>query len=245
MAKIRTYGFIGCGNMGGALARALVQRVDPAQVMLANRTQAKAEALAAELGAQAASVAEVAARADAVIIGVKPQNLNALFDEIRPVLAARPWPNCRSKDICDEADTCPDRLILVSMCAGVSIARICELAGEDVAVVRIMPNLPAAVGEGTTLYCSHGIGPGTLKRLVESFAAAGTFVAVPEEQFDAGMAISGCGPAFAFMFADALAKGGVAAGLDYDQALTLALETMRGSAALVAAESGRIRWYMA
>lgn len=231
-----TYGFIGCGNMGGALARALAKNVDPASIYVSNRTAAKAQALADELGAHFATVTEVAATCTTIILGVKPQNLPELFAEIAPVLQARETPECSVTDDCDSADTCPDRYTLVAMAAGVPIARIRELAGERCAVIRIMPNLPASVGEGVTLYTSDGVGT-KIRRFLRAFSAAGQFVEVPEDAFDAGMAISGCAPAFAFMFADALAKGGVACGLSHEVALALAAQTLRGSAALMQADS--------
>ena len=219
-----TYGFIGVGNMGGALARACAKAGSDTQILVSNRTAAKAEALAAELGARAVAAADVAAQADIVVLGVKPQNLADLFAEIAPVLAARA--------------AAP---ILVTMAAGRTIAQIRALAGARLdgaayPVIRIMPNLPAGVGEGATLICSDGVALEDLAAFKAAFAASGTFCDLPENLFDAGMAISGCAPAFAFMFADALAKGGEAAGLSRETALALAIDTMRGSAALLAAD---------
>ena len=222
---MKTYGFIGIGNMGGALARACAKSVDPNAIYLANRTPEKAMVLAEELGAHHGTPAEIAALCSVIILGVKPQNLADLFAEIAPVLAAR-----------------AEAPVLVTMAAGRSIAKIREIAGErpDGAaypVIRIMPNLPVSVGEGVTLICADGVTDGSFAAFVSDFAAAGQFIPLPEEQFDAGMAISGCAPAFAFMFADALAKGGVDAGLPEDVALALAEQTMRGSAALMQADA--------
>ncbi|MBR3257608.1 MAG: pyrroline-5-carboxylate reductase [Eggerthellaceae bacterium] len=219
-----TYGFIGVGNMGGALARACAKAGGDTQILLSNRTAAKAEALAAELGAQAVPVADVAEKADVIILGVKPQNLADLFADIAPVLAAR--------------ETAP---VLVTMAAGRTITQIRALAGPRAdgatyPIIRIMPNLPVSIGEGVTLICADGVADCSFAAFVNDFAAAGQFIPLPESQFDAGMAISGCAPAFAFMFADALAKGGEAAGLSRETALALAIDTMRGSAALLAAD---------
>ena len=220
-----TYGFIGVGNMGGALARACAKAGGDTQILLSNRTAAKAEALAAELGAQAVPVADVAEKADVIILGVKPQNLADLFADIAPVLAAR--------------ETAP---VLVTMAAGRTITQIRALAGPRAdgatyPIIRIMPNLPVSIGEGVTLICADGVADCSFAAFVNDFAAAGQFIPLPESQFDAGMAISGCTPTFAFMFADALAKGGVACGLAEDVALALAEQTMRGSAALMQADS--------
>ena len=211
--------------MGGALAWACAKAGGDTRILVSNRTAAKAEALAEELGARAVTVTDVVAEADFVILGVKPQNLADLFAQIAPVLAARA--------------TAP---VLVTMAAGRTIAQIRALAGPRTdgatyPIIRIMPNLPVSIGEGVTLICADGVAEADLQAFTAAFAPAGQFVNLPEAQFDAGMAISGCAPAFAFMFADALAKGGVACGLAEDVALALAEQTMRGSAALMQADS--------
>lgn len=217
VAVAETIGFIGCGNMGAALARAAAKIIPAGDIMLANRTPEKAHALADELGARPARNQEVAQACDLVVLGVKPQNLADLFTEIGDTLRAR-----------------TNRVVLVSMAAGRSIADIRALAGADLPVIRIMPNLPVAIGQGMTLYCASGVTDEELRSFLAAFAAAGQFCELPESLFDAGMAISGCGPAFVFMFLDALAQGGVACGLDEARARELAVQTIIGSAAQVA-----------
>ena len=120
-----TIGFLGCGNMGGAIARAVCKAVDPKKVFLANRTAAKAQALAKELGCKTATNAEVAGDCDLIFLAVKPQMMEALLEPLRFTLDER-----------------PKRFVLCSMAAGLSIARIQELTGEDFPVIRIMPNTP-------------------------------------------------------------------------------------------------------
>lgn len=138
-----TISFIGTGAMGSALAAAAVKRVPPGRILLANRTTAKAEKLAAELGCAVGSVEEAAAASDYIFLGVKPQMMAGLLEEIAPILSKR-----------------TDRFILVSMAAGVSIARVMELAGRKYPVIRIMPNTPCAVGSGVILYdCGEGVAP--------------------------------------------------------------------------------------
>ena len=128
-----SFGFIGTGNMGGALARAAVK--SGTEVLLANRTAAKAEALAAELSAQAVTNEEAARRADYLFLGVKPQMMAGMLSSIAPALAAR-----------------TDRFVLVSMAAGLTTGDIRRMAGGDYPVIRIMPNTPAAIGEVMILY---------------------------------------------------------------------------------------------
>lgn len=102
-----TYGFIGTGNMGGALARALVKTVSPTDIFLNNRTMARAEALAAELGAHCADAETIASSCGCIFLGVKPHLLPGVLAQLRPTLTAR-----------------EDKPLLVSMAAGVTIAAI-------------------------------------------------------------------------------------------------------------------------
>ena len=215
-------GFIGVGNMGGALVRAARRRLEGAQLLLANRTEAKAAALAKELGASLSNNRTIAGNADYIFLGVKPQMMGALLAELAPVLAAR-----------------EDRFILVSMAAGLSIADIQSMAGGDYPVLRIMPNTPCSIGEGMILSTSGpGVTPEEERVFLESMAGAGRFAPIPEKLMDAGSAVAGCGPAFADLFLEALADGGVACGLPRAQALEFAAQMMLGAARL-ALESGK------
>lgn len=211
-----TYGFIGVGNMGGALARAVCRTVEPDQVFLANRTMEKAQALAAELGCRAADSEAVAGSADFIFLGVKPQMMQELLARIGPVLAGR-----------------ETRFILVSMAAGLSIADIQEMAGDAYPVIRIMPNTPCSIGEGMTLYTlGTDVSAEEEKTFLSDMAGAGKFAALPEHLMDAGSAVSGCGPAFAYLFLEALADGGVACGLPRRTAMELASQMTIGAARL-------------
>ena len=216
-----TFGFIGTGNMGGALARAARKSLDGKQILLANRTAAKAETLAAELDCNAADVKTVAATADYIFLGVKPQMMEELLSGIRDTLAER-----------------QDRFILVTMAAGLTIRRIREMAG-DYPVIRIMPNTPSSIGEGMILYTAGSdVLDIELQVFLTAMAGAGRLSPLPEHLMDAGSAISGCGPAFVDLFIEALADGGVACGLPRASALEFAAQMVAGSARLVL-ESGK------
>ena len=131
-------GFIGTGNMGGALASAAA-RSGEVEVLLANRTKVKAETLAERIGAVVSSNEIVAREADHIFLGVKPQMIVDVLKGIAPALKER--------------KSAP---VLISMVTGLDIARIQELAGGDYPVIRIMPNMPAAVGEGVIFYACSG-----------------------------------------------------------------------------------------
>lgn len=216
-----TYGFIGTGNMGGALARALAKTVSPKDIYLSNRTMAKAEVLAAELGAGTASAEEIAAKCDTVFLGVKPGMLTDLLAGLRPVLEARAV-----------------KPLLVSMAAGVTLAAI-ESAAAGCPVLRIMPNTACAVGAGLTLYDANGlVTSDVLDEFLADMAASGRLEALPESLIDAGSAVAGCGGAFACLFMEGLADGAVTCGLPRDKANTFAAQMLLGAARL-ALESGK------
>ena len=217
-----TLGFIGTGNMGGALAKAASKKACGTGLLLANRHTEKSASLAAETGGTVSDNLSIAGSADYIFLGVKPQMLPAMLAGIRESLAER-----RS------------RFVLVSMAAGTSIARVRELAGGSYPVIRIMPNTPASIGEGMILYsCSENVTDEETQSFLNVMSEAGRFSALDEKLIDAGSAVSGCGPAFVDLFIEALADGGVACGLPRKQALEFAAQMVMGSAKLVL-ESGR------
>ena len=208
-------GFVGTGNMGGALARAAAVKKEN-QLLLANRTAAKAQTLADEIGGNVTDNAGVIAGADYVFIGVKPQMLKGLAEKTAALFRQRETP-----------------FVIVSMAAGSSIELIQSLFG-NLPVIRIMPNTPAAIGQGMILYaCSDTVTAEQEEGFLEAMANAGRFLKIEEKLIDAGSAVSGCGPAFADMFIEALADGGVACGLPRKQAMEMAAQMLLGSAALV------------
>ena len=218
---LKTIGFLGSGNMGGAIARAVCKATDPQNVYLANRTAAKAEKLAAELGCNTTINDEVAGRCDLIFLAVKPQMMEALLTPLKFTLAER-----------------PGRFVLCSMAAGLPISRIQELAGEDYPVIRIMPNTPASVGEGMIQYCSSHVTAEEEAEFCKLMAPAGRLDPVPEALIDAASCVSGCGPAWVYQFIEALADGGVACGLPRAKAQEYAAQMVLGSAKLVL-ESGK------
>lgn len=217
-----SFGFIGAGNMGGALAKAAARAVDKDMLFIADKWADKAQALALELGCKAATAEEIAQNCGFIVLGVKPQMLGALLEDMKPVLEAR-----------------IDDFVLVSMAAGVAMADIRRMAGADYPVIRIMPNTPVAVGKGVVLYDhTENVPEEAVKAFRSCMRFAGMMDALPEKLIDAGSAVSGCGPAFACLFMEALADGGVACGLPRDKAMQYAAQTLLGTAAL-ALETGK------
>ncbi len=206
-------GFIGTGNMGGALARAAAKSVEKEKLLLSDAYAPVAEKLAEELGCQAVTVAETAQKADILFLGVKPQVIGGMLSEIAPILAGK-------KDF-----------VLVSMVAGVAAKDIQKMAGGEYPVIRIMPNLPVQVGEGMILYdYTNNVPEALLQGFLQGMSQAGKLDRLPEKLIDAGSAVSGCGPAFVCLFVEALADGGVACGLTRAQALAYAEQTLLGTA---------------
>lgn len=209
---MKTYGFIGCGNMGSALAAAAAKA--GGKLLLADSDPNKAAALAESLGGKAASNNTVAEESDLIFLAVKPQVLPAVLEALAPIFAAR-----------------KDHFVLVSMAAGVTIESIESYCGEQYPLVRIMPNLPAACGAGMILFAPNAlVSAQDLADFEAALSPAGKLDRLPEKMIDAGCAISGCGPAFVWMFAQTMADAGVSLGLTRDQALRYSLQTLLGSA---------------
>ena len=221
MAKYK-FGFIGTGNMGGALARAAARTLDPARILLADHLPEKAAALAKDLGAVQGDNQAVASECEYIFLGVKPQMLAGMVREILPCLDAR-----------------EDRFVLVSMAAGVSIDQLSAMTGKAYPVLRIMPNTPASLGSGMILCAANAqVTEAEKQTFLELMRGAGRFDWLDERLIDAGSAVSGCGPAYVYMFIEALADGGVAVGLPRAKAQEYAAQTLIGAARMVL-ESGQ------
>ena len=209
-------GFIGLGNMGGSLARLVAQEERfRSELLLANRSRNKAEKIAAELGGQPVSNAEIFAQAEVIFLGIKPAQFADLLAEYQEILEKR------------------DSLLLVSMAAGLPLESLERLTPSHHRWIRMMPNTPVAVGEGVISYAlsqpANQVDEDLLRELLSS---AGLLVKLEEKQLDAATALAGCGPAFVYLFIEALADAGVRAGLSRDISLELANQTLLGAAKL-------------
>jgi pyrroline-5-carboxylate reductase len=183
--------------------------------------KAKAELLAGQIGACVyGSNIEAVQKADIVFLAVKPQVLHAVLEEIAPVIENRTGKTEKN-------------VTLVSMAAGWTIAEIQEIAGK-IPVVRIMPNTPALIGKGVIAFAPSPEVPSVkIEEIEKILSQTGIVDRLEEKYLDAVTGLSGSGPAFVYLFIEALADGGVQAGLPRDKALRYAAQTVLGAAVMV------------
>lgn len=211
------FGFIGCGNMGGALVRAVSKSVGSENVYIADKAVDKARLLADELKCNLSDNREICEKSKFIFLGVKPQIIKSALEEIADILKRR-----------------QDRFVLVSMAAGVEIAKITQMLGADYPIIRIMPNTPVSVGEGMILYTANkNVLSDEIAEFVNSLSFAGKLDMLDEALINAGTAVSGCGPAFVYLFAEAMADAGVECGLPREKATQYAAQTLLGASQLM------------
>lgn len=205
------YGFIGCGNMGGAIVRSISQVTRDIAVTDRSGT---AKGLARELGIRYTDAPDIARNCDRIFLAVKPQMMADALAPIRELLQAQ-------------------KPLLITMAAGLTLERIEALAGGNLPVIRIMPNTPVRVGAGMTQYCCNRLVNAEIEAdFLEDMAPTGKLDKLEEHLIDAASALSGCGPAYLYLFLEALADGAVACGIPRAKALTYAAMTMEGAAKL-------------
>jgi len=217
MAATLKVGFLGAGKMASALAKGFVSAkiVSPKQIMASDVFEPARAAFAREVGATATdSSLEVLRFANVVIVAVKPDQVPAVLNELKPAFT--------------------EKHLLISIAAGVTLAKLEAGLPLRARVIRVMPNTPALVGAGASGYAlgSHANGDdGDLAQKL--LGAVGVAFAVKESLLDAVTGLSGSGPAYAFQIIEALSDGGVAAGLPRDVSTRLAAQTLLGSAKMV------------
>lgn len=215
-------GVIGAGKIGSAMIRGILQAglVNSGQVIASAPRDAVRQALAKETGVRVtADNTEVTDFADIVILTVKPQVLDSVLEEI--------------------ASKIGERKLLVSVAAGVPLARIEAHLPKASRVVRVMTNTPCVAGAAASGYAGGGhASKDDLEKVEMILKSVGIALPLEERLLDAVTGLSGSGPAFVFLFIESLADGGVQVGLSRDVALKLALQTVYGSAKL-ACESGK------
>ncbi|KAJ1695730.1 hypothetical protein LUZ63_012428 [Rhynchospora breviuscula] len=208
-------GFVGAGNLAESITRGVVRSaVLPATSIRTTHHRADRRSLFASFGCRILETnAQVVEDSDVVIISVKPQIVRQVLTELKPFFTK-------------------DKLI-VSIAAGIKMKDIKDWSGKS-RIIRVMPNTPSAVGLAASVFCTGETA--TKKdeeRVSKLFGAIGKVWTADEKYFDAITGLSGSGPAYIYLAIEALADGGVAAGLTRDLALGLASQTVLGAAAMV------------
>ncbi len=210
--------FIGGGNMARSLIAGLVrQGTAPGQIHVAEPVTALREALTAEFGVKTyAGASEAAAQAGTWLLAVKPQVLRDVCASLQPLAAAT-------------------KPLLVSIAAGITSTQLDRWLGGNVAVVRAMPNTPALLGAGVTgLFATHAVTDAQRAQADRILASAGGTVWVDDEALmDSVTAVSGSGPAYVFLLAEAMEAAGIAQGLPAEAARTLVQQTLLGASRML------------
>ena len=208
---------LGAGKMGGILLQAFLKNnlLAAEQIFATVQHAERAKALSAQFGVEVTTDNLAAAReADVILLGVKPTQVPALVEEIKPALT-------------------PKKMVL-SFAASVKTRSIEDGAGCELAVVRAMPNTPAMLAAGITALCSGRFVSAEQMAVAQRiFQTVGKTVVVDEKHMDAVTGLSGSGPAFLYIIIEALAEAGVNVGLPRDVATLLAAQTTLGSARMV------------
>lgn len=206
-------GCIGTGAMGGAIIRSICKKYDTKNIYVTDKNSDFGKNFANETGVQFVSTNAEVLSCDYIFLAVKPQFLGDVFAEI-------------GKNISPNS-------VIISMAAGVKLEKLNSFAPKA-RFVRMMPNVCAQVGEAmTALSFGENISETEVSTVKEILSCAGKVEIVPEKLMDCVTAVSGSGPAFVFMFIEALADAAVKCGMPRSQAYTYAAQTVHGSAQMV------------
>jgi pyrroline-5-carboxylate reductase len=217
MASKLTIGFLGAGKMATALAKGFIRAglVTPKQVIASDVNEDACAAFVKETGAKTTAFnPDVAKFAEILILAVKPDQVAGALSEIR--------------------DDFTEEHLLVSIAAGVTLAKLEAALGAGARIIRVMPNTPALVGASATGFALGASATGADAEIATKlFSAVGVAFQVKESLLDAVTGLSGSGPAYVYLFIESLSDGGVAAGLPRDIATKLAAQTVLGAAKMV------------
>ena len=221
MSKIGKIGFIGAGKMGSALLAGVLRAgiVPAGKVMVSEIDRARQEGICSKHGVKAAALDELARSCETILLCVKPNVVASVLREIR--------------------ESVDQKKLVVSIAAGITTAGIEAGLKPGVPVVRAMPNIAATVGESATaLAAGKAAGAGHLDLARNILGSVGTVVELPEKLIDAVTGLSGSGPAYVFLFAEALLSGALKVGLPAKEARELVVMTIKGAAAMLEADKG-------
>jgi len=216
-------GFLGAGAMAGAILDNAIDNaqslgITPGALAVFDIDPAKRASYGQKGVYPAASAGELFAVCETVLLGVKPQYYAAILAEVKEC-------NCKA---------------VASIMAGVKIATLRKILGEEMGMIRIMPNMPCRIGEGMSALAFDKTEEGIAAFMTAVFGVCGKTLVISEDKFDAVTSISGSGPAYVYLFAAGLIKGGVDGGLTEEEARLLALQTIKGAAMLAASDDTAI-----
>lgn len=210
----RSIGFIGGGQMAEAIIKGLLQtgNIAPRQIKVAEPISQRREHLASTYQINAeAKITDIVKDVEVILLAVKPQ----VMDQVLTELAA-----------------CFSGQLLISIAAGLPIVFYSQVLGENVPIIRVMPNMGALILEGASALCRNSsVSDDDLAYAESLFTAVGTAVIVDEKLMDAVTGLSGSGPAYVFAFIEALIDAGVKSGLSRQISRELAVQTVYGAAA--------------
>jgi len=208
-------GLIGVGVMGEALISGLISaRFPKAQIVFTETREERAREISSKYGARYLDLTELASSSDVILLVVKPQDLAELLASL--------------------ADNLKKSAALVSFAAGKTTEFISEKVGPNISVIRVMPNTPTLIGLGmAAISLGKNVNAEQAEFVSDFLTTCGKVISVEENLQDAVTALSGSGPAYFFAFVEEMIKSGISLGLTSEQATTLAIQTMVGSAAML------------
>ena len=212
----KTLGFIGCGNMGSAMMNGMISSkvIDSNQLWVADHHEANFKKIESLKAHTTTDNKEVVKQSDILVLSIKPYMYASVIAQVK---------DCFKKDV-----------IVVAIAAGKTIAQLKEMCGNDIKIIRAMPNTPSMVQEGMSAICTDSlVNQEDIMNIMDIFTSFGKAEIVPEHLFDAVIAVSGSSPAYVYMFIEAMADAAVAQGMPRSQAYTFASQAILGSAKMV------------
>lgn len=214
---IKKVGFIGCGNMGSSMVGGLIKSgfLKSEEIIVSTKTEASSKKLRDEFKvATTLDSKTVAKESETIILAVKPNMYKSVVEEIK----------------CELTE---DKLI-ITIAAGISIENMEEWLGDDLKIIRTMPNTPALVGQAMSAVCPNkNVSEEELKYCINIFESFGECEVLEEKYFDGFIAVAGSSPAYVFMFIEAMADGAVKLGIPRAKAYKMAAQSVLGSAKMV------------
>lgn len=210
-------GFIGCGNMGSSMVGGLLKSgfIKPEQIIVSNKTEIPLKRLSDEFNViTTLNNKDVVKKSDIIFLAVKPNIYKSIIEEIKSELTN-------------------DKLI-ITIAAGITIENMEQWLGDDLKIIRTMPNTPALVGEAMTAICPNkNVSEDELKYCIKIFKSFGECETLEEKYFDGFIAVAGSSPAYVFMFIESMADGAVKLGIPREKAYKMAAQSVLGSAKMI------------